>query len=238
MSNGYNDLIRNQAKFNPNGYWTTPIPESDIDYDMIESNHCVSLFDQNGYDLTPIEQVYARYNMPICDSYYDENLKVIVHRNTNHLSLQTPWYTQSFKKEGYVLNHSFILQRFGYQGEALEQLLNFAQRNPLLYKVINITPKWGIDFSLDYVKGPKGFEGPECFELFHYEYDSFDYKTIEEMKYRLEGVIETTNFNEVAEDLIQRKSEWINLEFFEQSAWKCRYFNIPNERFKMVTWQN
>lgn len=248
-----NDLIKRPAKFIENGFWTVPIPETEIDYDLLESNRCVSLFDQNGYDLTHLEQLYARYNLPICDSYdklQGNNSPVItIHRSVQHTSIQTPWYvqhTEGDKKEGYVLNHSFILQRFGYQGEAKEQLLKFAKRNPLIYKVINITPKWGIDFSLDFVKAPKSKMNDnesedsdfECFELLHYEHDSFNYKDANEIKYRLEGVIETTNFDEVAIDLINKKSEWINLEFFEQSDWKCKYFNIPNERFKMVTWQN
>jgi len=243
-----NDLFRRPAKFIKNGFWTVPIPETEIDYDFLESNRCVSLFDQNGYDLTLLEQIYARYNLPICESYSDnrftDKLNITIHRSVQHTSIQTPWYTQKDKKEGYVLNHSFLLQRFGYEGEAKEQLLKFAKRNPLIYKVINITPKWGIDFSLDFVKAPTSSmndndsSNAECFELFHYEHDTFKYKDANEIKYRLEGVIETTNFDEVAIDLIKKKSEWINLEFFEQSDWKCRYFNIPNERFKMVTWQN
>lgn len=228
-----NDLINCDNSFDKNGYWTEAIHKDYIDYDLFESNKAVKLFDHNGYDLCPVELEYLKVNESIH--------KLIKHRNEKHFSMQSHWYIQSENKlSGYVLNHSMILQRYGYAGEALEQLKKLSQRNPLLQKVINITPKWGIDFSLDYVYNfdSKQNYAPECFEIFHYEHDSFDYKTAEKMKYKLETVIETTDFDKVAKDLIEKKKEWMNLEFFEQSAWKCSYFGVPNERFKMVVWQS
>lgn len=42
------------------------------------------------------------------------------------------------------------------------------------------------------------------------------------------------NFDEISRNLIANKEEWINLEFFEQSDWKCKYFGVQPERFKMV----
>jgi hypothetical protein len=248
-----NDLILNkQAKFNPKIYWEEPIPKELIDYDFIESNKCVKLFDQNGYDLCPLEIEYTKYNLPTCKSYSTEiisgaeNLKLVVHRNVHHTSIQTPWFKQNSKLEGYVLNHSMLLERKGYAGKALEQLKNFAKRNPLINKVINIKSKWGLDFSLDYCQTHflksesdeiPGETSYESFEVFHHEFDSFKYEDAINMKYILEGMIQTTNFDDVARDLIKRKSQWFNLEFFEQSAWKCNYFKVPNERFKMVVWQ-
>jgi hypothetical protein len=78
----------------------------------------------------------------------------------------------------------------------------------------------------------------ECFELFHYEFDGFSLEEIQNAKQRLEIIIDYTNWNEVAKDLLDKKSEWINLDFFEQSNWKCKYFGLPNEKYKLVAWQN
>jgi hypothetical protein len=43
--------------FNSNGYW--PVP---ISYAGIPGPELVTLFDQNGYDLTELEKIYSLYN--------------------------------------------------------------------------------------------------------------------------------------------------------------------------------
>lgn len=220
--------------FNKNGYWSQPIPNDEIDYDLIESNKCVKLFDQNGYDLCPLEKEYAKYNdNPLNHLERDVYPSLICHRNEKHYSLQKEWYIQADTLKGCVLNHSMLLERKGYSGDALKQLRKFAERNPLIYKVVNITPKWGLDFSLDYVD-----ETGESFEVLHHEFDCFSPEEAQAMRIRMDSIIETTDFESKAKELIERKMEWVYLEFFEQSDWKCNFFHIPKERFKMICWQN
>lgn len=211
-------LTNCNPEFIENRFITEP-----IDFYGIPDNSFVELFDHNGYDLTKLEQLYCIQNGYLLEE----------HRNKNHISLRKEWYKQEETNCGAVLNHSYIFERKGYKGKALEQLREWTKNNPLLYKLINITPKYGIDFSMDYVD-----KTGECFEIFHYEYDGFNLEEIKKARKRLEYIIENTDWNNVAKDLIRRKKEWINLPFFEQSEWKCKYFDVPNEKFKIVTWQN
>jgi len=220
-----NDLICLYHKFNPTPFWENPLHHTVIDenWEFLQSPDCVHLFDQNGYDLTPLEMMYAQFN---AESFPR------MHRNEHHYSIQKPWFYQPPKRCGYVINHALIFERKGYDGKALEQLMEMANHNPLIYKVIQIQPKWGIDLSIDYVD-----EEGSCFELLHYEHDSFNMEDAIESQKRVEELVRYTDFDAVAADLKSRRNEWMNLEFFEQSEWKCRYFGLPNERFKMVAWQ-
>lgn len=210
-------LVNLSPQFNPRTHFSTPISLTSS-----PDNSYVELFDHNGYDLTKLEQLYCVSN----------GLLPAVHRNPGHISLRKEWFRQEPVNCGPVLNHSYIFERKGYDGDALDQLRGWAFENPMINKVINITPKWGIDFSMDYVD-----RTGEAFELFHYEYDSFSLPEIERVRVLLETIIETTDWRMVAADLRRRKFEWINLDFFSQSDWKCRYFGIPSENFKMVCWR-
>jgi hypothetical protein len=224
-TNKYNDLLlvkSNFNSFNVQSFWYNPIPDELVDEKFIKSVDSTKYFDQNGYDLCPLEQLYAQYNSDVDLTKY-RNVRISIHK---------PWFSQEDKLSGYVLNHSMLLERKGYDGLALEQLRDWSRVNPLLYKLINYKSKWGLDFSLDYVD----LSG-ECMEVLHYEYDGFDINEINLVKTKFENKIITCNFDEIVKDLINKKSEWFNLEFFDQSDWKTKYFNLEPERFKMVGWQ-
>ncbi len=221
-TNNYNDLLLAKSNFNQEPVWSNPIPNELVDERIIKSANATRYFDQNGYDLCPLEQLFAQFNSDVDLTKY-RDVRVSIHK---------PWFSQEDKLSGYVLNHSMLLERKGYGGQALAQLKDWVRVNPLLYRLINYKTKWGLDFSLDYVD-PFG----ECMEVFHYEYDDFDFNNINKVKTQLENKITTCNFDEIVPDLIRRKPEWFNLEFFNQSAWKTNYFNLAPERFKMVGWQ-
>lgn len=208
-------LSNNQ--FVQDGFWQYPIAK--LTY--LPTAEDVELFDQNGYDLTRIEQHYASSNE--ADFEY--------HRS-HIVALKKTWFAQPKNIiEGAVLNHSLLFERKGYSGEALKQLKHWARELPLLHKIIAMRPKWGLDFSMDYVD-----RAGNSFEVLHWEWDSFDYDEIQRVKTQVEPVLSNIDWADAAQQLLSRKSEWFNLDFFGQSDWKCKYFGIIKERFKMVIW--
>lgn len=237
------DLYWCAPSFNPQGYIVEPI---DSEPDYIPDVSEMALFDQNGYDLTELERRY----------YNSLDKGATQHRNKYHHSLRRPWALQHpfdeaearrclasgddpfapekqilRKSRGAVLNHAFLLERKGYQGEALEQLKRWAKANPMVYKLINMRPKRGIDFSIDYV----GEDGT-TFEIFHYEWDSFDYNEADEAKRRVEEAIRTIDWEASAEEILRRRTEWEHLDYFGISDWRCEFFGLGREKYKMLTW--
>lgn len=208
------DLSITDNQFDPEGYWQQPMPK--MIYKPCASD--VDLFDQNGYDLTVIEQHFAGSNAK-------------KHREHRY-SLKQKWFIQDAKIEGAVLNHSLIFERKGYTGEALKELKLWARDLPLLHKIIAIRPKWGLDFSIDYVD-----RSGNAFEILHWEFDGFDYKEIQDTKIYMEPKLLAIDWEDAGRRLLEHKDQWHDLDFFAQSAWKCNYFGIVNERFKMVIWE-
>ena len=211
--------ITNQ-KFYENRTWIKPVgwhkPE------IFKSPQWVELFDQNGYRLTLLEQEYSHAN----DQAY------VLHGDER--SLRKVWmkHQEGIITSGAHINHAFLFERKGYSEAALEQLVEFAKGNNLINKLVNYKGKWGVDFSMDYVDSLGN-----SMELLHFEYDSCNLMEIEEVKERVEGVVSKVDWEFATKTILERKDEWNNLEFFEQSKWKTDFFNLPAERFKMNAWE-
>lgn len=203
-----------QNTFYSQGTWGT----------AIEQMHCpnveaLQLFDQSGYDLCPLEQDYAKANMG--EPEYMRYRRAIA----------KPWIL-SKSKTGAHINHSYLFERKGYHGYALEQLGHWAEGNHLIHKMTQLKPKWGIDISLDYVDDSRY----NTMELFHYEWDSHNLEEVEKRKVFIENLLETVDWNNFAKEKIAKKDEWAHLDFVGQSEWTTKYLGIPKERFKLVPW--
>jgi hypothetical protein len=210
-------LTPTNIQFNPNPYFDRTIVQ-----DSVPTVEQTELFDQNGYDLTPLEQLYA-----------EANGQAGRWHRPNHYALKYDWFTDEQNSvTGAHINHALLFERKGYIGAALEQLESWAQHNNLIYKIIKMLPKWGMDISVDYVDS-----NGNVFELLHWEYDGFNYQEIADKKIHIEKFLLDVDWDHAAKTMIRRKSEWHHLGFFEQSAWKTEFFGIERERFKMVLWQ-
>jgi hypothetical protein len=210
-------LALTNNRFNPDPYFRNP-----IDQEFLPSTEQTELFDQNGYDLTPLEKLYAEANGQVGQWH-----------RPNHYALKSDWFVDEQNSvTGAHINHALLFERKGYIGAALAQLEGWAQHNNLIYKIVKMRPKWGMDISVDYVD-----TAGNVFELLHWEYDGFNYQEIADKKLQIEKFLLAANWDGAAAEMIRRKSEWHHLGFFEQSAWKTKFFGIEKERFKMVLWQ-
>lgn len=202
-------------KFNNNPVWCVPLDsKTPIPYKTPD------LFDQNGYDLCYTEMLYASKNNTVIKSH-----------RSHRFAIRQEWLTQNHKLEGSVLNHALLFERKGYDGEARAQLVEWAKQYPAYHKLLNIKPKWGLDFSMDYYDS----EG-NTFEVLHWEFDSFNYDEIIEKKEQNEERFTSIDWDDGAKSLLRQKDSWFNLDFFAQSEYKCNFFGIESERWKMVVW--
>lgn len=203
-------------KFNPNPYWEVPLDsQKPLPYVIPD------LFDQNGYDLCLTEQLFA-----------DKNLQKGSSHRSHRVAIRSNWFEQDYRNEGAVLNHALLFERKGYVGAAREQLQEWAKTYPAYHKMLNIKPKWGLDFSMDYYDSQGN-----TLEVLHWEYDGFDHDEINEVKEKMEPILLSIDWDDGAKQLIKKKDEWYNLDFFRQSDYKCNYFGICHERWKVVVWE-
>jgi hypothetical protein len=112
---------------------------------------------------------------------------------------------RDFDKDGYehglVLDHCMLLTRYAFAGEAREQLEELKKNRPIVNKLLSIKPKYGIDFSLDYVTHDV------IMEVIHIEQDFTTLKEANEAKEQLEHIIDTTDWYQGVVDLQRKRHE-------------------------------
>jgi len=210
-------ITLSKNNFNPNPYYTLPI---DLD-ESIDLKSTIDTFDQNGFDLTDLEILYAKK--------MDLDIKKVRH---THFVLKDDWFTAEPTDRGCHINHAVIFERKGFAGAAKEQMIELADKCPLIHKVLQIKPKWGLDFSVDYADSQGN-----VFEVLHWEWDTFNFEEIQQKKKQMDIFLLSQDWDKMAKQLLDRKEEWYKLGFFEQSDYKTKFFGIEKERFKMVIWK-
>jgi hypothetical protein len=166
-------------------------------------------FDKDGYEVpTPLEHLH-----------YEANDVELNREIQYHIAPVQEWYTDIEQSEhGLVLDHCMLLTRYAFEGAAREQIKEVCANRPILQKLLNIKPKWGIDFSLDFVTHDI------VMEVIHIEQDFTTVEDALDAKERLENIIDNTDWYDGAMQLYQRKEEWINLSSDDHSDYKAQFF--------------
>jgi hypothetical protein len=204
------------SKFDPISRWEEPV---DNPLELLNPSY-LDMLDQNGYHLTKTEQLYAEVNgYPLVDRRHETVIR-------------QDWMIDNQLFEFCDFNHCDLFERKGYAGLAKDQLKRYTPQNKRLWKLIKMYPKYGIDVSIDYTD----YDG-NVFEVFHFEWDSFEYQPIQDMKHKIEEFVLKTDWDDAGKELLKRKDEWFDLEFFEQTKWRTDFFGLPEEKFKQVIWE-
>lgn len=164
-------------------------------------------FDKDGFELNKAEQEFYRaMKFPID------------HGILNHCCWQEPWFELEKNTDGLLLDHCMFLCRSNYSADAEEQLKQLRDQIPQADMLLRTKQKWGFDFALDAV-------ADDCtvFEVLHIEYDSYNYDNFKNRMLILEWTIRHTDWRDAAKRIWAARSEWENLQGFEQNHWKSRF---------------
>lgn len=196
-------LIKTNAIFSEKPFLTTAIEW------QLANTLPLKYFDKDGYEVPAVLE----------RAYYQAQGITLDHDVQYHIAPVQEWYTDIENSEhGLVLDHCMLLTRYAFADEAREQLVQVSRTRPILQKLLNIKPKWGIDFSLDYVSYDV------VMEVIHIEQDFDNVDAANEAKLRLESIIDNTDWYDGAMRLWQRKDEWINLSSDDHSDYKAQFF--------------
>lgn len=166
----------------------------------------IKYFDNDGFELSYLEQEYYREN------------NVSINTLLNHPCDQTEWIRCDDPL--FKLDHSLLLHRRSFAGEAREQLIKYKSQFPQLDKYIRLTPKWGFDFALEY------YYGETSLEVIHFENDYPSYEQALETKSVLEEKILTSDWIHFVQKLIWYKDKWENLPGMQQNDWKAKFWGL------------
>lgn len=196
-------LIKTTAVFSGEPFLTTAIEW------QLANTLPLKYFDKDGYEVPALLE----------RAYYQAQGITLDHDVQYHIAPVQEWYTDIENSEhGLVLDHCMLLTRYAFADAAREQLVQVSRTRPILQKLLNIKPKWGIDFSLDYVSHDV------VMEVIHIEQDFDNVDAANEAKLRLESIIDNTDWYDGAMRLWQRKDEWINLSSDDHSDYKAQFF--------------
>lgn len=196
-------LVNLEPKLNPTPFLTTPL--LDLDVETLRLDH----FDKDGYEVPAVLE----------RKFYEAEGIELNNQIQFHVAPVQEWYVDTEYSERYlVLDHCMLLTRYALAGEAREQVQRIEKNRPILNKLLGIKPKWGIDFSLDYI------DHGLVMEVIHIEQDFDNIEEAEIAKAKLENIIDNTDWYEGAMKLWSRRDEWINLSSDDHSDYKAQYF--------------
>lgn len=161
-------------------------------------------YDKDGFELNRAEQKYYR----IMGFKLDQCL--------NHNAYTKNWYVSQDPK--LIVDHSLILYRCEYVGDARKQLAVLKPCVPQASLLEQTRAKWGFDFALDSTDSKNNI-----YEVLHIEYDTNFFDKFEQELNTVQEKIDSIDWLDAAERILTHRGQWQTLRGFEQNNWKARY---------------
>jgi len=178
----------------------------------------IKYFDKDGFELTPLEAIFYRTN------------DIPLGSHLHHICSQINWFIQQPTDRGAVLDHSMLLYRAAFEGDAKAQVEEWASVHPVFKKLLHMKTKYGIDFNIDWID----IDGP--MELFHFEWDHHDLTAVGMMKLKVESWLMSMDWADAASTLKAKRSEWQHLPGMDQNDWKARFFGFRRSEVTVKVW--
>lgn len=161
-------------------------------------------YDKDGFELNLAEQ-----------KYYTIMGHKLAHC-LNHETFAHTWYTSSDPR--LIIDHSLILYRCEYRGDARRQLECLKPCAPQASLLLHTQAKWGFDFALDSID-PNG----DVYEVLHIEYDNKNFAAFEQELNTIQERIDQIDWLDAAATILQQRDQWQPLTGFEQNDWKAQH---------------
>jgi len=164
-------------------------------------------YDKDGFDLTDLEKKIYKQN----------GFKL--HKILNRKLLAIPWIKFNKNPKIYV-DHSILFMRCDIQDECRQFIENLSVQDKRLIYLINTKKKWGVDIDLNWIENDK------IYEIIHLEYDSYYFEEAVEIKEKIERFFDSVDVEDMAKQIISKKSEWESINGLKQNDWKAKYFGF------------
>lgn len=192
-----------------------------IDWSQDEFLTCqLSQFDREGYELLPIEQEYYK-----AENYLLHKENVLAHESGQgeagwHAILNS-WITQTEKHPNLYLDHSLVVHRLGFGGEALQQIEYYSKQRPELQKLIHTKTKWGHDFCLDWI------DEDGVTEIIHWEWDFRSFEDYTNHRIQMEELVYNTDWISHSAKIIAKYKKEYNKTSEEVGDEKASEIGLP-----------
>lgn len=190
-------------------YITQPLQ----DLSIFKKTKIPEFFDRFGYELTYIESEFHKHS----------NIKghvLVPGSPTDAAACIQDWIVQIEKHPNLYIDHAHVNVRYAYDGLAKEQIAEQAIKNPRLSKLLNIRPKYMVDFCLDWIDNNK------VVELIHIEHDFDDYNQYMSHLKIMEDFILTQDWVKAYNELENFFLNQYTFDEYAQARRKAEYYGL------------